>query len=255
MTKDAWSDSIESTRRSFAIVETLRELDGARLTEVAAACDLPNSTAYNHLMTLIECGYVVREDDNYRLSLQFLDLGEYTRGRRKLYNVGHSEVEDIAETTGEVASIVVEEAGFGVYICSVDGPDAVPLDIHVGKRVRLHTTALGKCILAGLPDEHIERILNSNELVACTENTITDRETLFAEVETIREQGIAYALEERVNGIACIAAPVRAETGKVLGALGISGPVQRFSNAETSRKYVESLHNATNVIELKLAYS
>ena len=255
MTEDSGPELIESTRRSFDIVETLRDLDGARLTEVAAACDLPNSTVYNHLATLIECGYVVREDDTYRLSLRFLRLGEYTRGRLKLYDVGRSEAGNVAEATGEVASIIVEESGFGVHICSIDGPNSVPLDTRVGKRVRLHATAPGKCILAGLPDERVEEILDSNELVAYTENTITDRGALSAEIATVRERGIAYDWEEQVNGIARIAAPVRTETGKVLGALGISGPIQRFSDAEVMAEYVESLHEATNIIELKLAYS
>ena len=233
----------------------LHELDGANLTEVASALDLPNSTVHNHLATLIEGGYVVREDDVYQLSLRFLELGEYTRNRLKLYDAGRSEIDNLAETTGEVASILVEEVGLGVYICSVRGTDAVPLDIQVGKTIYLHTTALGKCILAGLPEERVEEILDMHGLVAYTENTITDRSSLFTELEAVREQGIAYDREERVNGVACMAAPLRTETGKVLGALSVSGPARRFSDEETMTEYVDLLHNTTNIIELKLAHS
>lgn len=251
MTDDPPENLVKSTQRSFAIVEALRELDGARLTDLALEVELPNSTVHNHLATLIDAGYVVCEDNTYRLTHRFLDHGEYTRSRRKLYSAGRPEIDELAATTGEIASLLVEERGLGVFLYSARGDDAVPLDIQVGKHVHMHTTALGKCILAGLPDERVDEISSTHGLPACTENTITDPEELRDELDVIREQGFARDDEERVKGVTCIAAPVKAETGKILGAISVSGPVHTLDDTAI----IEALQSATNVVELKLVYS
>lgn len=246
---------VKATQRSLDVVEALREMDGARLTELADRLGLPNSTVHNHLSTLMERDYVVKDGDVYRVSLRFLDLGEYARDRRKVYELAKPEIEELAAETGEVANLLVEENGWGVYLYSSKGEDAVPLDISAGKHVHLHATALGKCILAHLSDKRVEEIVERRGLSAETDNTITQFDALAEELETVRERGYAIDDEERVPGMRCIGTPVKSESGNVIGAISVSGPVSAMPMDRLTDALADQLLGAANVVELKVAYS
>ena len=245
---------VRTTARSFDIIETLRELDGARLTEVSAHLDLPDSTVHNHLRTLVQRGYVVRDDNTYYVSLQFLDFGEYARSRRKVYELAKSEIDKLADETEESANLLVEEGGHGVYIYNARGGDAIPLDTHPGKRVPLHATALGKVILAYLPESRVNEIFDRLGLPAETPKTITDREELRTELERVRENGRAVDDEERVPGIRCVAVAIKNENGQAIGAISVSGPTSRI-DADPDGPLLDDLLRAKNIIELKLAHA
>lgn len=254
MTYEA-KNPIKATKRSFDVIETLEEMDGARLTILAEELDLPNSTVHSHLSTLMERGYVIQEDETYRLSLQFLRLGEATRKIHKVYHAGRAEIDELAAETGEVASLLVEEEGRAVFLYSAEGDDAMPLNTSPGTHIHLHASAMGKAILAQLADDEVDAILEEQALPAYTQNTITDEEALREELMDIREGGIAVDDEERVRGSRSVAAPLRGESGKIIGSVAISGPVSRLSHDFLSTELAERLHDATNIIELKLAYS
>jgi DNA-binding IclR family transcriptional regulator len=246
---------VQATQRSLDIVEALRELNGARLTTLAEALGLPDSTVHSHLSTLMERGYVVKEGDVYRISLQFLDLGEYARSIRKVYSVAKPEVNELAEETGEVVSLLIEEAGRGVVLYTEDGPGAVPLDITPGKHVHLHASALGKAVLAYLPDDRVETIIDRHGLPSYTDETVTDRETLMTQLTETRERSIAFDREERVVGSSSVAAPIRSDDGRVIGSVGLSGPTSHLSQDRIDPDLLETLHDVTNIVELKLTYS
>ncbi|WP_227378652.1 IclR family transcriptional regulator [Haladaptatus halobius] len=245
---------VRTTARSFDIIETLRDLDGARLTEVAEYLDLPDSTVHNHLTTLVQRGYVVRNENTYRVSLRFLEFGEYARSRRKIYEVARPEIDKLAAETEESANLLVEEDGRGVYVYNAQAGDAIPLDMHPGKHVALHATALGKAILAYLPESRVEKILDRRGLPARTPETIVDRDELFAELETVREQGYAFDDEERVRGVQCTAVAIKNENGQVIGAISVSGPASRI-DGDLRERLLDDLRRAKNIIELKLAHS
>lgn len=245
---------VRTTARSFDIIETLRELDGARLTEISAHLDLPDSTVHNHLRTLVQRGYVVRNDNTYRVSLRFLEIGEYARSRRKICEVAKPEIDKLAAEIDESASLLVEEDGRGVYVYDAQGDTSIPLDTHPGKHVALHATALGKAVLAYLPESRVEEIFERRGLPARTAKTITDREELATELEAIRETGYAVDSEERVRGVRCVAVAIKNENGQVIGAVSVSGPASRI-DADPNGRLLEELLRAKNIIELKLAHA
>lgn len=248
------SQPVRTTARSFDVIETLRELDGARLTEIADHLDLPNSTIHNHLSTLVQRGYVIREEDTYRVSLRFLDFGEFARSRRKIYEVAKPEIDELADESEETASLLVEENGEGVYLYTAQPRNAVPLDVYPGKHVALHTTALGKAILTYFPEDRTRSILDRRGLPARTPKTIVDRDELFDELETIRDQGYAVDDEERVRGMRCVAVAIKSENGLVIGAISVSGPSSRLS-PDPTEGCLDDLLRTKNIIELKLAHS
>ena len=248
-------NTITATRTSLRIVEALKRLDGAGATAVANDLDMAKSTVHNHLQTLEDEGYITDEGSAYHVGLQFLELGEYKRNRMDIYEKARPEVASLAEKTGEMANAAVEEHGEGVYIARAEGTEAVSVDTYAGKRVNLHCTALGKTILAELPEERVDDIIDSHGLPARTDNTITDRAELKAELADIRERGHAYDREERLPGLRCVAAPVTSEDGEPVAALSVSGPTSRIKGDRFHEEIPEMLQSAVNVVEINLVYS
>lgn len=246
---------IKSTQTTFRILEALMELDGAGVTAVADHLGLPKSNVHNYLSTLEEEEYVVRRGTTFHVGIRFLELGAHARNRRDLYEIARPEMDKIADEEGELVNLLVEEHGRGTYIYRVAGDDAVQVDAHVGTRVHLHCTALGKAILAHLPEERVDEIVTRHGLPAVTDDTITDRDELRETLADVRERGIAFDREERVEGLRCAAAPICSNTGRVLGALSISGPTTRIQDERLEEEIPSLLERATNVIELNITYS
>ena len=108
--------TLTSVERAFAVVDYLREVESAGVTEVARGLDIPTSTAHTHLTTLEQLGYIVKRDGSYYVGLRFLELGESARNRRDIYDLTRGEVEQLANETGELVGVMIEEHGQGVYL-------------------------------------------------------------------------------------------------------------------------------------------
>ncbi len=246
---------IKAARISLEIVEVLRRRQGAGVSEVARELDMPTSTIHDHLRTLEEERYLVKENDVYHVGTRFLELGEQARSRQKVYEIARPEVDDLAEETGEHANLMIEEHGLGVFLYKARGSDAVRLDTHVGMRVPLQTTSLGKAIMAFRPRSDVEDILDRHGLPDVTANTITDRKTLFDELEQVQERGYAHDDEERVKGMRCIAAPITNEDGHAIAGVSVSGPKSRMRGDLYTDEMPERIRKSANVIEVNLTYS
>lgn len=252
---DKAQNPVKSARSAFRIVEALKELDGAGVSELADHLDLPKSTTHNYLSTLEETGYLTKEEGEYYVGIRFLELGSYVRNRRKIYQIAKPEVVELAEETGELANLLIEEHGKGTYLQRARGARAVQVEAPEGSRVPLYCTGLGKCILAHLPEQRVESIIEMEGLEPYTPNTVTSRDELLTQLETIRDRGYALDDEERIAGLRCVAAPILSTDDRVLGAISVSGP----SNRIRGELYRETLPNkvleTVNVIELNVTYS
>lgn len=246
--------SIRAVDRTFTIIDGLKELNGATVTELAEHAELPKSTVYNYLQTLLEDEYIVEDDGVYRVGLRFLEIGEHARCKQEVYQVAPTEIDKLAEETGELANLVVEEHGLGVYLYRSKGDDAVDLDNPVGKRQYLNGTAFGKAMLAYMPEAQVERIIDRHGLPARTENTITDRETLYAELDQIRDRGWALDDGEGLQGLRCVSVPILTDDESVHGAVSISGPKSRLRGERFREEIPDLLQAATNVIEINMNY-
>ncbi|WP_158055566.1 IclR family transcriptional regulator [Halorussus halophilus] len=258
MTEEATGESpriLKTVSRALEVIRALEELDGAGVTELANHLDISKSAAYNYLMTLEDQKLVVKEGSSYSLSLQFLLLGEYVRNKNTLYETGKEQIESLAEETGEYAHLATVQHGLSVNLYKVRGDKAVGSDYQTSKLQRpdyLHFSATGKSMLAHLPEEEVADIVERYGLTRKTENTITDSDELLAELEEIRERGYAYNDEEEIEGLQAIGAPIRDRSGRVLGALSVSGPVRRMSDPDYHDSIVEKVTNAANVIEVNI---
>jgi DNA-binding IclR family transcriptional regulator len=245
---------LQTIKTSLAIIDALQELDGARVTELGEHLDLSPSTVQGHINTLTAQDYLVKEGDIYHLSLQFLDKGGYVRNRKHAYNIVMQKVESIAEETEERVQFIVNEGGLGYYIHTVTGTHAVQVDARIGKTTYLHASAAGKSILSHLPEEYIDMLVATRGLPKITENTITDKAELLAELEEIRERGTSYNMEESIEGLCAVGVPVLDETDQPIGGLSISGPSNRMEGSLLENKLPDLLLGAANEIELNIAY-
>ncbi len=247
---------VNAARTAFTVVDGLKRLDGAGVTELATYLEVPVSTVHSHLSTLERDGYVVNDDGEYRVGVRFLEYGAYARRKTEIYETAKPEVARLAEETGNLANLMVEEHGMGVYLYRAMGDRAVrALDTHVGTRVRLHSTAMGKAILAHLPEERVEAIVDEHGLPAATPRTVTDRDRLWRELERTRERGYAIDDEELVDGLRCVGVPVLGDGGRTVGAMSVAGPVRRFDGSYLTEEMPERVMEAANVVTLNLTYS
>ncbi|WP_248910455.1 IclR family transcriptional regulator [Halocatena marina] len=246
---------VKATRVSMDIVQLLRELDGATTMEVANQLGLPRSTAYDHLRTLEKLELVVNDDGMYKVGTKFLEFGGYARKKKKIFEIGKPELQELAEDTGENANLMIEEHGRGVFLFTAEGENAVELDTHHGYRVHLQTTALGKAMMAHMDEDHVREILERHGMPAITDNTVTDEEKLFKQFNEIREQGYAVDFEERVRRMRCIAAPILDDSDRARGAVSISGPKTRMLGQRFEDEIPQKVIRAANVIEVNMNYA
>ncbi len=244
--------TINAVSTAFQIVETLQELRGAGVTEIADAVGVSKGTAYNHLVTLEDAHYVVKNDDNtYDVSLKFLDVAHDVRRRFPIVELVETEVDELAAESEEMALFTVAEHGQGICLYVAYGERSVQTPLYVGHRSDLHTTAVGKAILAHMSPADVERIIEERGLAAVTEHTITDRDRLFDELELIRERGgIAFNREETIHGLVGVGAPITYHDGEVAGAISIIGPASRMDGPRLERELPEMIERSVNIIEV-----
>lgn len=241
-----------TTVTSFRVIEALKGRDTAGVSELADELSLSKGAVHKHLTTLREVGYVVREAGEYRLSLGFLGLGARVRGRMDLYDVSRDPLENLAEATGEVASVMVREQGWGVYLSRVRSEDTDPATLREGERVPLTATAGGKAILAYVPDDERRRILDERGFRARTENTITDHRELRAELQTARDNRFAHDRGELEADRHCVAAPITDPDGAAVAAVTVSGPADRMTEKSVRLDFPSIVGSTATAIQNRL---
>lgn len=245
---------IESARTSLTILESLVSLDGAGVSELASELDKPKSTIYDHLDTLEELGYIRSDSGTYHVTTRLLNIGERSRRSMPLYEQAKPEVDRLAEATGEHASLVIQEADRGVLLHTARGDQAVNVNTYAGMRIQLHTTAPGKAILAFLPRERVDEIVENRGLPALTGNTITSKERLYEDLDRTRERKYALDRGERIEGMHAVGAPILSRTEEVRGAISVYGPSNRLLESGFEDELPKQILRAANIVELNINY-
>lgn len=245
---------IKSVKTTFDITESLVELNGAGVSELANHLDIAKSTVHDHLTTLERRGFVTKNEEAYHISYRFLELGERRRHRESLINTAAPELEKLAEETGEYVSLVIEEGGEAVIIDTKRGDHAVNVTVYNGVRMKMHSVAAGKAILSHYSNKRIKQILDSHGLPARTKNTITTRNPLYEELDEIHQQGYALDDEERIEGMRSVASPIIDRYGDVHGSITVYGPTQRIGDERFEETLPEKLLETSNIIEVTINY-
>ncbi|WP_254532638.1 IclR family transcriptional regulator [Natrinema gelatinilyticum] len=246
---------VETVERAIDIVDYLKENGPATIAEVTDHLGCAKSTTHRYLKTLEANSFLIEEDNKYRLGSRFLDYGIVARDRYPLYQEVKPKVDALADETDEKIWCVVEEHGRSVHIYGAQGKRSVRTYAHLGHRNYLHQHAAGKAILAYLPDERVNKIVEMYGLPAHTQYTITTEDELWEEIRTIRERGYALNIEESVEGLHAIGAPIKDENGFALGAISISGPANRLEGTFLRDELPTLLLGTVNEITINLTYA
>lgn len=245
---------LKTVERAFAVLELLKEEKEVGVAELSREMDLPKSTVHDYLRTLTSMEYVVNEDGRYRLGFKLLEFGGQMKYRNRLFYIAKPELERIAERTGEIVSVNIEERGLFVILHAELSSESLQLGIYPGITIPIHTHAAGKVMLAEYTDEKVDNILDRHGLTAMTDHTITDRDELRAELGVIREQGYAADWNQQVVGMGVVAAPVKFEE-RVVGSLGIVTPTDRLRDKEYREKLVREVQKSANIVSVNYQYS
>ena len=257
MAKNAHGSSgrtIRGVNISYDLLEAIRELDHPEFSEINSCVKYSKSTVHSHLATLEENEMVVHKEEGYRLGLRFLDFARQVHDQIGNYDIIKNELDSTAEKTGEVVQFGLEEHGRVKYLYKASGEQGVITASRPGRHSPMHSTSLGKAMLAFLPEERVESILRDRGLHEQTANTITDRSELQDTLVEIRECGYALDDEENLNGLRCVAAPVRGGD-TVTGAVSITGPTRRFTYDRLENELANIVQETADVIELNTKYS
>jgi DNA-binding IclR family transcriptional regulator len=255
MASEETGRTVKSVQTALDVTDYLKENGGAGVTELADELGHSKGTIHSHLATLYENEYVIKDGDEYRLSLRYLELGEFVKDRLGFYGVVKDEVDDLAAETGELAQFATLEHGRAVYLYKVGGEKAVQTASTIGKREYVHCLALGKAMLAYLPRARVDGIIDRHGLPPVTEKTITDREELYETLEVVRERGYAIDNEEKIESLRCVGAPVKTNDHEVLGAVSISGPASRMEGERFEEELPNKVMRSANVIEINAKFS
>lgn len=246
------SRRIKSVDQAFTIIDHIENSGGLTLSDLADELEMPISTAHIHLFTLVENGYLVKEDGTYECSFKFLQKGGRMRDNLPLFQVAKPELDDLQQETGEHTNLTVEEKGFFVQLYKSQGTETIDDDAPVGKYFHPHTTASGKAIIAQFPEERVAEICGEGALQTYTDNTLSDMSSLLDELQSIRKQGYSINRAEHYPGVAAVGATIESDDDAVLGAISVSGPLGRLSEDRIENELAPALLTKKNIIELKI---
>ncbi|QCW04607.1 IclR family transcriptional regulator [Natrinema pallidum] len=241
---------VSTTRKTFALLEALKDAEGVTIADLTERTDLPKSTVYRHLQTLTDLGYVIERDGAYYVGFRFVELGEQARSRKVGYTAAKRAVFELGQETDERAVFIVEEASEAVYVHRYGSLS----NTMIGHRRPLHSMASGKVILAEWDDAAVADYIDDIGLETITPNTITDPDALFDELERIRDRGYGVNNQEHMEGLRGVAVPVYTPDDDFLGSLAVFGPTSRFTDDYVHDELPTRLRNKAGEIKVTLAY-
>jgi len=251
---------IKSIHKALDILEVLAlEAKGLGLTEISKKLNMQLSTAHRILSTLKHRGYIEQSSKKgkYRLGLKTLEIGLAMQAQLQLLERALPHLQNLAEATKETVNLAIldQDCDEVVYIAKIDSPEVLKTDIKVGTKLLAHCTALGKVLLAFLPeDEFNRRFSYRNQLPTHTPRSLSTVEELKETLAKIRKQNFAIDNEEFKIGVKCVAAPIRDSTGKVIAAVSIAGPSSRLSS-ERIDEFRKLVVNTANEISVQLGFN
>ena len=248
---------VQSLGRAFSILEEIaRNRDGIGLADLSKRVGLHNSTAFHLVKTLAALGYVrqLKDSKRYRIGRPLFALAASALDEVEMMSLATPILEQLSRDAGEAAHFAVRMGDTVVVLARTSGPGAFQLTDRVGVVRPAHCTALGKIMLAALAPDALDRYLARAELKANTPNSIAGAEALRREIAQVRRAGMAFDDREFDAELRCVALPVRDFSARVIGAIGISGPVWRLS-VEALQKRARIVRGAAEALSAEFGYN
>jgi IclR family transcriptional regulator, KDG regulon repressor len=225
-----------------------------RIAEIASGLEMNKTTVYRLLSALEKFDLVQRDPENerYRLGLKLYELGTKAVRARTLQSEARRYLREMARISNEAVSLAVPSAGGIVCVERFDSPRTmITVRTPVGALFPAHCSAAGKAILAYLSEQDVDAIVSKKGLTRYTVHTHTQMDELKSDLRRIRQRGYALDEQELERGLNAVAAPVFLQNARVVGAVGIAGPTQRFEGKDLAEK-IELVKSAARKITANL---
>lgn len=218
--------STNSLERALAILEFIAHKSGGLTNaEISDHFKMATSTSSYILRRLEREGYLRRDPENsrYEMGLKIVALSHGALRDMGLRRIAEPILHRLSAETRISAIIGVLERGRVMIVDKVEKPDLAKIDMDIGVRYPAHSTALGKVLLAHLPQHQLLSLFDHYGLTKSSPKTIDSRDQLLAELQVVREQGYATSDGELFLGIRAVAAPIFDTNGEVSAAVSSTG--------------------------------
>jgi IclR family acetate operon transcriptional repressor len=223
--------SIQSLDRGLQILETVgRSPEPVALGQLTAMLGIDHSSAFRLANTLKRRGFLANPSagKGYVLGPSVWRLSRQYDWSHMLSYVAHDHLKALAFALNETAHLAIREGRRALFIDHVISSHVITVSGQTGELVPLHCTSHGKALLADFEERDLANLLGRKPLRAFTQKSIQSIRALAKECSSIRSQGFASDEAEYVEGLCCVAAPVRDRDGAVIASIGISAPAVRF---------------------------
>ena len=226
--------AVQSVERAFAIISCLAA-GPAGVSDIAERVGLPKSTVSRLLVTLVDLGVVEQSapGSGYRLGAYLQTLAGTAQPTGRLVDIVRPHLFELVNAVGESAGLSVLDGADVLYLDQVSAQSEIQVRDWTGERVKAHLVSSGLVLLAESSPAVIDRYL-AVPLVRQTERTMTDPVALRLRLESVRAEGAAWVIDELIDGLSSVAAPLRDISGRVIGAIHVHGPSFRFPGAKTA---------------------
>lgn len=244
----------QSVEKAATVLSTFLPGGPLRTADVAKRADLSQSTASRMLATLESVDLVERDElGMYRLGPALVTLGAAVVNSHPVHRAARQRAQNLAADLRLGANVAERRGDTLFYLCNFEGRDAPRPFVLTGQRNPLHSTGLGKCLLAGTTPEQRRELLGE-PLAPFTDRTITDHDELDEAVAAVHTRGYTMEIEELALGRACVAAPILDQHGRVVAALSISGPLSALDLANREQALADTVVETADAISLDLGY-
>lgn len=246
---------IQSVDRAMQVLEILRKEKKSGVTEIGNKLGVNKSTAFRILSTLEDKGFVEKDDvtSKYKLGIRLIKFSNSVINDLDITKIAKPLLRELVEMTGESAHLCILSKSKAVFIDQVKSSEVINVSAKIGGEEPLYCSAVGKSMIAFLPEKQLNDLIDIQKFIAFTPRTITSRQVLLEQLEKIKEVGYAVDDEEINSGVRCIAAPIRNFKGKVVASVGISCPANRVP-IESIGQYSEAVKKIATSISGKLGY-
>lgn len=249
---------IEALSRGLRILEAFSENHPSlTLVEIAKAVGLDKSTVFRFVYTLEELGYLERDPDSkrYRPGLKVLRLGFAALNSLDIVQLARPYLKALSEQTREAINLAVRDRTEIVLVERISPAQIVNINLHVGSRLPVHATSMGKIQLVDHTQSELRELLGEGPYKPLTPQTIDTLDKLVADLETSRAQGYSLCDGELAVGVRSVAAPIRDADGSIVAGLNVSVSSARVSREELEERLADVVVEAARRISAALGAS
>lgn len=224
---------VQSLCRALSILNVIAEDEhGMTMTDISQRAGLPLSTTHRLLTTLQHERYVHYQNDLslWKMGVQAFIIGNAFVRSRDIIETSRPFMAALMEASGETTNLAVADHGECIYLAQVECRQMMRVQAKPGSRVPIHSSAVGKALLAGMPIEKARKFIKMREFEKVTDKTVIDQKTLCIEIDEVRESGFGRDDEEHSIGLRCVASAIFDEHGEPIAAVSLSGPMARVSD-------------------------